>query len=143
MSGDEDHRRSKEHERERSRHQDSSSEDDYSQEEESWLPVWHKSSKNKCCWILSSLSFNLLTFAGSLPPAKRDLVLHELSLLDLDIILLQETHVSNKSQPDEISKKWPGNCFWFIGTGNKAGVAMFVFPRLQGKTSNFLFDSDG
>lgn len=71
-------------------------------------------------------------------PAKRDLV-----LLHLDIILLQETHVSNKSQADEISKKWPGNCFWFIGTGNNAGVAMFVFPRLQGKISNFLFDSDG
>lgn len=57
--------------------------------------------------------------------------------------MLQETHVSNKSQADEISKKWPGNCFWFIGTSNKAGVAMFVFPCLQGKISNFLFDSDG
>ena len=80
VSGDENHRRSKEHERERSCHQDSCSEDDYSQEEESWLPVWHKSSKNKCCWILSSSSFNLLTFAGSLPPLNGILFFYTLIL---------------------------------------------------------------
>ena len=63
--------------------------------------------------------------------------------LDLDVILLQETHVSNKVQADEISKRWSGDCFWFFGTGRSAGVAMFVSPRFQGKISRFLFDSDG
>ena len=72
-------------------------------------------------------------FAGLLRPLRRDLVLYELSLLDLDIVLLQETHVSNKTQADEISKRWIGHCFWSFGTGKKAGVAMFVSPRFQGK----------
>ena len=76
-------------------------------------------------------------------PAKRVLVLHELSGLDLDIILLQETRVSCKSQADDIAQKWPGDCFWCFGTGKTAGVAMFVFPHFQGKVSRFLFDSDG
>ena len=58
-------------------------------------------------------------------------------------MLLQETHVSNKSQADEISKRWAGNCFWSFGTGKKAGVAMLLSPRFQGKISKFLFDSDG
>ena len=66
-----------------------------------------------------------------------------MALLDLDVILLQETHVSNKVQADEISKRWSGDCFWSFGTGKKAGVAMFVSPRFQGKISRFLFDSDG
>ena len=61
-------------------------------------------------------------------------------MLDLDIILL---HVSNKTQADKISKRWSGDCFWSFGTGKKAGVAMFVSPRFQGKISKFLFDSDG
>ena len=64
-------------------------------------------------------------------------------MLDLDIILLQETHVSNKTQADEISKRWSGDCFWSFGTGRKAGVAIFVSPRFQGKISKFLFHSDG
>ena len=66
-----------------------------------------------------------------------------MALLDLDVILLQETHVSKKVQADEISKRWSGDCFWSFGTGKKAGVAMFVSPRFQGKISRFLFDSDG
>ena len=69
--------------------------------------------------------------------------MNELSRADLDIILLQETHVSCKSQADEIAKKWSGDCFWSFGTGKKAGVAMFVSPRFQGKISRFIFDSDG
>ena len=66
-----------------------------------------------------------------------------MALLDLDVILLQETHVSNKVQADEISKRWSVDCFWSFGTGRSAGVAMFVSPRFQGKISRFLFDSDG
>ena len=73
-----------------------------------------------------------LNVRGLVMPAKRDLVLHELSLLDLDIVLLQETHVSNKTQADEISKRWIGHCFWSFGTGKKAGVAFF-FPALSRK----------
>ena len=83
-----------------------------------------------------------LNVRGLVSPAKRDLVLSELSRSDLDI-LLQETHVSCKSQADDIAKRWPGDCFWSFGTGKKAGVAMFVSPRFQGKVSRFIFDSDG
>ena len=36
-----------------------------------------------------------------------------------------------------------GHCFWSFGRGKKAGVAMFVSPRFQGKISTFVFDSDG
>ena len=59
--------------------------------------------------------------------AKRKLVLHELSLLGLDIVLLQETNVSNKTQADEISKGWIGHCFWSFGTRKKSRVA-YLFP---------------
>ena len=90
-----------------------------------------------------AFKFATLNVRGIVTPAKRDLVLNELSRLDLDIILLQETHVSCKSQAGDIAKKWPGDCFWSFGTGRKAGVVMFVFPRFQGKVSRFLFDSDG
>ena len=95
--------------------------------------------------IISFISFKLFTLnvCRLVTPAKRDSVLQGLSLLDLDIILLQETHVSNKTQADEISKRWSGDCFWSFGTGRKAGVAMFVSPRFQGKISKFLFDSYG
>ena len=82
-------------------------------------------------------------FAGLLRPLNGILSLTNFSLLDLDVILLQETHVSNKVQADEISKRWSGDCFWSFGTGRSAGVAMFVSPRFQGKISRFLFDSDG
>ena len=90
-----------------------------------------------------TFNFFTLSVRGLVTPARRDLVLHELSLLDLDIILLQETNVSSKTQADEICKSWSGDCFWSFGTGKKAGVATSVSPRFQGKISNFLFDSDG
>ena len=51
--------------------------------------------------------------------------------------------ISSKIQADEISKRWSGDCFWSFGTGKKAGVAMFVSPRFQGKISRFLFNSYG
>ena len=69
--------------------------------------------------------------------------MNELSRLDLDVILLQETHVSCKAQADDIAKRWPGDCFWSFGTGKKAGVAMLISPRFQGKVTRFIFDSDG
>ena len=49
-----------------------------------------------------------LNVHGLLTPAKRDLVLNELSRSDFDLFLLQETHVSCKDQADVISARWPG-----------------------------------
>ena len=63
-------------------------------------------------------------------------------LRPLNGIWFSMNYLSNKTQADEISKRWIGHCFWSFGTGKKAGVAIFVSPRFQGKISKFVFDSD-
>ena len=46
-----------------------------------------------------------------------NLLCRELELLNYDIFLLQETHVSCKSQAEAIERVWRGDCFWSFGTG--------------------------
>lgn len=45
-------------------------------------------------------------------------IIHELSLLNCDIVLLQEMHVSCKKQAEKFEKLWKGKCVWSFGTGN-------------------------
>ena len=89
--------------------------------------------------IISFISLKLFTLnvCGLVTPAKRDSVLHELSLLDLDTILLQETHVSNKTQADEISKRWSGDCFWFLVQAGKPGLQCLSPRAFKGKFQSF------
>ena len=51
--------------------------------------------------------------------------------------------MSTKRLADEITRCWPGQCFWSFGRGKSAGVALFVSPRFSGHVSRFSFDSDG
>ena len=75
---------------------------------------------------------------------KRDLLLHELNEnLDYDFFLLQETHISCKTQADLIEKGFKGQCFWSFGIGKSAGVAVFVSPKFSGKIIRYVHDSDG
>ena len=65
---------------------------------------------------------------------KRDLLLHELNEnLDYDFFLLQEKHISCKTQADLIERSFNGQCFWSFGIGKSAGVAIFVSPKFSGK----------
>ena len=70
-----------------------------------------------------------LNVRGLVTPAKRDLVIHELARSDFDLIFLQETHISTKSQADAFSRKRSGTCFWSFGHGRSAGVGLLVSPK--------------
>ena len=75
---------------------------------------------------------------------KRDLFLHELNeSLDYDIFLLQETHISCKTQADLVEKNFKGQCFWSFGIGKSAGVAIFISPKFSGNIIRYVHDSDG
>ena len=89
---------------------------------------------------LKLLSLNV---RGLGSPSKVNLLCRELELLNYDIFLLQETHVSCKSQADLIERVWRGKCFWSFGTGKSAGVAVFLSPNFSGSVQRFVFDSDG
>ena len=90
--------------------------------------------------MLRLLSLNA---RGLVTPTKRDRFLHELSRLNFDLFLIQETHVSCKRQADDFSRNWPGECFWSFGRGRSSGVGLLVSPTFQGSVSRFVFDSDG
>lgn len=89
---------------------------------------------------LNILSLNV---RGLGSPTKRYLVSRELSLLNYDVFLLQETHVSCKTQADAFERLWRGRCFWSFGTKRSAGVAVLFSPSFSGKSLRFVFDSDG
>ena len=63
--------------------------------------------------------------------------------LDYDFFLLQETHISCKTQADLIEKCFKGQCFWSFGIGKSAGVAIFVSPKFSGKIIRYVHDTDG
>ena len=84
-----------------------------------------------------------LNIRGLVTRTKRDQFLHELSQLNFDLFLIQETHVSCKQQADDFSRNWPGECFWSFGRGRSSGVGLLVSPTFQGSVSHFVFDSDG
>ena len=60
-----------------------------------------------------------------------------------DLIFLQETHISTKSQADAFSRKWSGTCFWSFGHGRSSGVGLLVSPKFCGEIKRYIFDSDG
>ena len=77
-------------------------------------------------------------FVGSARPRKL-----LLEILNFDIILLQETHVSCPKQVKIFERSWRGKCYWSLGTGKSAGVAVLLPPHFSGSVQRFLFDSDG
>ena len=89
---------------------------------------------------LKILSLNV---RGLGSPSKVNLLCSELEFLAYDVFLLQETHVSCKSQADSIERVWRGQCFWSFGVGKSAGVAVFLSPNFSGIVQRFVFDSDG
>ena len=70
-------------------------------------------------------------------------IVQELTYLNCDVVLLQETHVSCKRQADKFEKFWKGKCFWSFGTGKSAGVAVIFAPNFAVNIIRFLFDSNG
>ena len=63
--------------------------------------------------------------------------------MDYDFFLLQETHISCKTQVDLIEKCFKGQCFWSFGIGKSAGVVIFVSPKFSGKIIRCVHDTDG
>ena len=63
--------------------------------------------------------------------------------MDYDFFLLQETHISCKTQVDLIEKCFKGQCFWSFGIGKSASVAIFVSPKFSGKIIHYVHDTDG
>ena len=70
-------------------------------------------------------------------------IVQELTFLNCDVVLLQETHVSYKKQAEKFEKLWKGKCFWSFGTGKSASVAVVFLPNFSGNVVRFLFDSNG
>ena len=89
---------------------------------------------------LKILSLNVRGLGSARKSAK---LVNELTFLNCDIYLLQETHVSCKKQAEKFEKLWKGECFWSFGTGKSAGVAVIFAPSFPGKIVRFLFDSNG
>ena len=89
---------------------------------------------------LKILSLNV---RGLGTPIKVTSLCNELNLLNFDIVLLQETHVSCPKQAKTFERSWRGKCYWSFGTGKSAGVAVLLPPHFSGSVQRFLFDSDG
>ena len=68
---------------------------------------------------------------------------HELEVLNFDIVLLQETHVSCPKQAKVFERSWRRKCYWSFGTGKSAGVTVLLSPNFFGSVERFVFDSDG
>ena len=74
---------------------------------------------------------------------KSSKIVQELTYLNCDVVLLQESHVSCKRQAEKFEKLWKGKCFWSFGTSKSAGVAVIFAPNFAGNFICFLFDSNG
>ena len=84
-----------------------------------------------------------LNVRGLRSSAKSAKISQELTHLNCDIALLQETHASCKKHAEKFEKAWKGKCFWSFGTGSSAGVAVIFSQNFPGKITRFLFDSNG
>ena len=89
---------------------------------------------------LKILSINVRGLGSAGKSAK---LVNELTYLNCDIFLLQETHVSCKKQAEKFENLWKGKCFWSFGTGKSAGVAVVFARNFSGKIIRFLIDSCG
>jgi len=89
---------------------------------------------------LKILSLNV---RGLGSPTKVNSLCNELELLNFDIVLLQETHISCPRQAKAFQRSWRGKCYWSFGTGESGGVAVLLPPHFSGSVQRFLFYSDG
>ena len=92
---------------------------------------------------MNRLKILSLNTRGLRSPRKLQNVVHELSLLNCDIVFLQETHVSCRKHAVTFEHLWTGQCFWSFGTGKSAGVAVLFHSGFSGKIVRFLTDSNG
>ena len=54
-------------------------------------------------------------------------VFEGLSLLPIDILVLQVTHLANLSQGKTCKKEWGGQAVWSPGSNRSAGVAVLIY----------------
>ena len=93
--------------------------------------------------MMDRLKILSLNVRGLGSAGKSEKLVNELSFLNCDIYLSQETHVSCKKQAEKFEKLWKGEYFWSFGTGKSAGVAVIFAPTFSEKIVCFLFDSNG
>ena len=71
--------------------------------------------------------------------------LHHLSFYQeqfrLDIIFIQETHISDIFRAKQLTKNWEGKWFkWSFGTTSSRGVGIFLSSYLKFQLDHFHFD---
>ena len=60
-----------------------------------------------------------------------------------DLVLIQETLVSDPQKIDSLSSRWPGPSFWSPALGRQGGVAVLVNVDFPGKVISWRRDSNG
>ena len=91
------------------------------------------------------MSLNLLSLNvnGLRDNRKRQTLFHWIKSKNVDICLLQETHVENVNEMNMWTKQWGGKAFWSAGTQASRGVACLVKCGLDINFSKVEKDTDG
>ena len=75
---------------------------------------------------------------------KKGKVLELFKLKEIDIVLLQETHIGCKSEIEEIEKVWGGKTFWSFSKSNEStGVGILINSKIETEIISFQYDVEG
>ncbi len=73
---------------------------------------------------------------------KRKKVLNTLKSKKYDVVLLQETHLS-ELQKKKLRGHWVGQIFYSVGSSSSKGVSILVHEHLQFKSKRIITDDSG
>ena len=91
-------------------------------------------------------NFNIATLnvRGAIKkPDKRINILSGIKLNNLDILLLQETHVNNLKIKFEIDRFFDCQSFWSFGSNDSRGVAILLMNNFNYEITKFDTDNEG
>ena len=90
--------------------------------------------------------FNVATLncRGAIKNIEQQIRLHSFfELNDLNVILLQETHVNSLDRKKEIDKYFNCDSYWSFGSSSSRGVAIIIFKNFKYEKIRFQTDCDG
>ena len=116
-------------------HRDRSSrrdeDDDYYSDDDGWIKVSYRRKRryDRQIFPMNRLKILTINVHGLGSAGKTSKIVQELTYLNCDVVLLQETRVSCKNQAEKFEKFWKGKCFWSFRTGKSPAFCLILIEE--------------
>ena len=111
-----------------------------------YVLIWLNFILHICALLIMAEGFNLCTLnvRGTIKNNEyRKKILSCVQLYNINILMLQETHVNNLKFKYEIDRIFNCQSFWSFGSNDSRGVAILIMKNFEHEKNKFENDNEG